>query len=266
LSTPGFEWTWDDFRSQLRQSSFAPAMLLMDATARRDLEVYYAFCRAVDDSVDDYGPVQGQQHLQHWEEAINAPPGAAEPLLLRELRRLCAERGIPLHLLQELIEGARSDLRPKVEFETRADLFNYCHQVAGVVGQASLRIFGLGAAQGTDYAETLGRAFQLINIVRDAREDAERGRNYFALEDLKACGSPQATADAYARMALECLRDSDALSARLPSGPLRPSRLMRALYGGLLDAMLADGLRVFEKRYRLNPLVKIWIILKSLAR
>jgi phytoene/squalene synthetase len=265
MMAPGFDWGWPDLRRIISKSSFAPALLLMDASSRRDLQVYYAFCRAVDDSADDFPPEEGAAYLGRWLQVLQAEPAAGEPLLVSELRRVCRERAIPKALLVELIQGAQSDLRPRVEFASRDELYAYCHQVAGVVGQASLPIFGLDASSGMAYAETLGRAFQLINIVRDAKEDQQRGRNYFALEDLSALGGPQAVAEAYAGIAGQCLKDADALAGQLPQRPLRPSRLMRALYGALLEAMLEDHVRVFQRRYRLSPLRKAWIILKGFA-
>jgi phytoene synthase len=262
---PGFSWTRDDFRRQLKKSTFAPGARFLSFASQRDLEVFYAFCRAVDDSADDYGPAKGRRYLAAWKKALARRPGPGAPLLVVEVWRLCGERGIPMALLRELIKGAESDLRPKVSFKTRGELLLYCHRVAGVVGQACLPIFGVPLEKGAAYAESLGLAFQLINIVRDAKEDAHHGRCYFAQDDLKRLGSEQAVAALYAKLALDALALSDALAATLPSRPLRPSRLMRALYGELLRTMLADGLRVREKRYRLGNFKKAWIILKSLA-
>ena len=122
------------------------------------------------------------------------------------------------------------------------------------MGQACLPIFGLELRRGRAYAEALGRAFQLINIVRDAREDAARGRIYFALADLKRHGlsekaflagqGAQALLQDYALRAKAGLAKADQLARSLPASGIRPSRMMRRLYGALLEAMLADGVKV----------------------
>jgi phytoene synthase len=263
LKAPGFAWGWEDFRRELKKSSFAPGAIFLNAEARRDLEVFYAFCRAVDDSADEFGPAKGRCFLGLWRAALKKKPGKEGPLLARELWRLSSERGIPRALLLELIQGAESDLRPKVAFKTRRELLLYCHRVAGVVGQACLPIFGVSLKSGAEYAEALGLAFQLINIVRDAKEDAAQGRCYFAEEDLRRFGQSGVIAE-YASLAKAALAKADSLALRLPFAPLRPSRLMRALYGELLEQMISDGLRVHEKRYRLGALRKAGLIFRSL--
>lgn len=264
MNTPGFSWGRDDFKRELKRSSFAPGAIFLDSEARQDLEVFYAFCRAVDDSADDFSAAEGRNYLIAWKRALAKKPGASAPLLVRELWSLSQRRQIPLSLLRALVAAAASDLRPRVSFKTRKELFKYCHGVAGVVGQACLPIFGINLRQGAAYAETLGLAFQLINIVRDVREDAALKRNYLAQDDLKKLGSPQAVVRAYATLAQGLLIRSDTLATVLPAQGLRPSRLMRALYGELLETMVADELQVFEKRYRLSAPKKAWIILKAL--
>jgi phytoene synthase len=265
LKAPGFDWTREDYRRELKRSSFAPGAMLLNKAARLDLEVFYAFCRAVDDSADEFGQSEGRAYLAAWKKAVSGKPRPAAPLLVRDLYELCKRRRIPPRLLHELIAGAQSDLRHKVGFKTRRELMQYCHRVAGVVGQACLPIFGIELKAGAEYAEALGRAFQLINIIRDAEEDARRGRDYFATQDLRQLGSRQALVAAYAGLAGQELARADALSQGLPAKGLRPSRLMAALYGELLQVMLKDGLQVYEKRYRLSAAKKMWIVLKSLV-
>lgn len=238
--------------------------MFLDGPAQEDLRIFYAFCRAIDDSADDFGPQKGREYLRAWSKALARKPDASSPLLVNEVWRLCKERQIPMALLRELIQGAESDLRPHVSFKTRKELMLYCHRVAGVVGQACLPIFGISLKEGSEYAETLGRAFQLINIIRDAKEDAWRQRDYFAQDDLKKFRTREAVIAHYAGLAQQSLYAADRLSIGLPAKGLRPSRLMRALYGELLDRMFADNFRVYEKRYRLGKARKAWIILKSL--
>ncbi len=270
---PGFAWTAQDFRSQLKKSSFAPGALLLSAPARADLEAFYAFCRAVDDCADDHPVPAAKAYLRAWKSALSRRPSPTSPLLVRELWRLSRSRAIPRSLFLDLIQGAEGDLKP-VRLRDRRALELYCHRVAGVVGQACLPIFGLDLKRGRGYAEALGRAFQLINIVRDLKEDSARGRLYFALSDLKrhkvsaadfmAGRAGQSLIAEYAAYARSQLEAADRLAEGLPAPGLRPSRLMRRLYGALLDRMEDDGLKVFERRYRLSVLRKLAIVAGSL--
>ncbi|MES2201805.1 MAG: squalene/phytoene synthase family protein [candidate division FCPU426 bacterium] len=273
---PGFDQDPRDFRRSLKKSSFALGALFLAPSQRRELEIFYAFCRAVDDCADDHPPAQAKLYLARWRQALAKAPDSQAPLLVRELHALAARHAIPLALFRELVTGALSDLRPKVRFTDARALETYCHQVAGVVGQICLPLFGVDRVRGKEYAETLARAFQLINILRDVREDAARGRIYFTLADLKAQGVeekdflqgkiPQALLALYAERARVLLARSDALARALPRQGLGPSRMMRRLYGSLLDQMQKDGLRVLEKRYRLRAIQKIWAVLGGWRR
>lgn len=174
-------------------------------------------------------------------------------------------REIPLKLVQTLLEGAKSDLRPKVRFKGRQELFLYCHQVAGVVGQACLPIFGISLKEGAPYAEALGRAFQLINILRDVSEDEARGRDYFAQADRRRYPSEIELFRAYDGLAIEAFKEADRLAASLPPQGLRPSRMMRRIYGRLLERMRQDGFRVRERRYRLSDFEKLYLAIRELG-
>jgi phytoene/squalene synthetase len=274
MKVPGFDFGPADFSRALKASSFAPAALVLNSKRRKDLEIFYAFCRVVDDCADEYAPAEGRRFLKAWQKALAKAPSPTAPLLQRELWRLSAEYGIPLGLFRDLVLGALSDLRPRVRFARQLDLNRYIHRVAGVVGQACLPLFGVELKAGRAYAEALGRAFQLINIVRDAKEDAARGRLYFCLEDLRKQGLSEKKALAgrgmqpvlldYALRAQAALREAERASAGLPKSGLRPSRMMRKVYGALLDAMLADGLKVFEKRYSLSGPKKFWLVFTGL--
>jgi phytoene synthase len=274
MKVPGFEFGPEDFSKALKSSSFAPAALVLNSKRRKDLEIFYAFCRVVDDCADEYPAAEGRRYLKAWQKALAKAPAMKAPLLQRELWRLSTEYGIPVALFRDLILGALSDLRPRVRFAKAADLDLYIHRVAGVVGQACLPLFGVDLKAGKAYAEALGRAFQLINIVRDAKEDAGRGRLYFCLEDLRKHGVNEKAALKgagmqpllldYARRSQEALRDAQKLAEGLPKAGLRPSRMMRKVYAGLLDEMLADGLKVFEKRYSLSAPKKLWLVFTGL--
>lgn len=266
----------------IRASSFGPGALFLDRRARADLATYYAYCRAIDDCADEYAPDEAVRHLAAWRAELDrlhkgrpaSPLGAA-------LADLCRRRGIPAGLLDDLWQGAKADARARVRFFRFADLRRYCYQVAGSVGLACLPIFGLNLEAGATYALALGEAFQLINILRDVKEDAGRGRLYFALEDLDRYGLTErefmagrggARAErlfhAYAWRARHNLRraDEEAVRAALPGRRLRASRLMRVLYGDLLESMAADGFRVFERHYRLGPRRRAGLVVRALLR
>jgi 15-cis-phytoene synthase len=279
VRTPGLDLSLDG-AALIRRSSFGPGALFLDARAREDLGLYYAFCRAVDDCADEYAPAQARRHLTRWRRELDAlHRGKPQTPLGLALAGLCVRRGLPAGLLDDLWAGAWSDARPKVRYHSYSGLRRYCYQVAGSVGVACLPIFGLDLKRATPYALALGEAFQLINILRDVAEDAQRGRLYIAAEDLELHGlsekgfltgrggarSERLLYD-YAWRARACLRRADEAAQGLPAAGLRPSRLMRALYGRLLEQMADDGLRVLEFRYSLSPATKALIVGRALLR
>lgn len=243
----------------------------LPARERRGLEVLYAYCRQVDDAVDEPGG-GGKALLDRWRASFKGGKAAATPLM-REMKWFCGTFNVPSSLLAELLDGAESDLRPKVRFQTYAALLKYCHQVAGVVGQACLPLFGVDPKQGREYAETLGRALQIINIIRDAGQDAALGRIYFAAEDLKAHAVSEQDWLA-GRVGLALLNDYGQRAADLMSharhlrqdleGNLKAADLMADVYGDLLARMRADGCHVFTRRYRVPGWKKRWFVVRRM--
>jgi phytoene synthase len=264
----------------LKRSSFGPGVLALDRQARADLAVYYAYCRAIDDCADEYAPREARRHLGLWKAELDRlHRGAPASALGRSLAELFTRRSIPAGLLDDLWLGASSDARARVRHKTWQDLRRYCYLVAGSVGLSCLPIFGLDLEAATPYGLALGEAFQLINILRDAKEDAGHGRLYFALQDLEAHGLAEdefmrgqggARAErllhAYAWKARHALALADRAAEGLPGRGLRASRLMRSIYGDLLEAMARDGFRVFERRYRLGPARRAWAVARGLVR
>jgi phytoene synthase len=224
--------------------------------------VYYQFCRAVDDLADEPGltPSQRMAGLEAWREAMLGERALPEDLA-GVFQRHPIDRRYPL----ALIEGMEQDVKTQ-PFATETELHHYCWQVAGAVGLACNAITGCRHPDSTAYAEHLGQALQLTNILRDVREDAGLGRVYFSEEALARAevrredlleGNPgkgfatlwQAQA-AQARLAF----------ARVSGGPPPPDRralcaaeAMRRIYHRLLDIMCRDGGRVWERSYRLAP-------------
>ncbi len=279
MKVPGFDWGQADYARQLRRSSFAAGAWLLSVRARADLRIFYAYCRAIDDCADEFAPAQAKKFLKQWSQALDAAfkyPQRTDrlPQLVTDLAEMCRRRELPLSLLRELIQGALSDAKAQVRFKTRADLEVYMRRVAGSVGEACLPLFGLNRKKAKVYADALGLAFQYINIVRDAAEDAGRGRLYFALSDLKrhklqaahaltGLGMQPLLAE-YGERARLALEKADQHSHALPSAGLRPSRMMRVVYADILNRMQKDGYQVFEKRYRASRRAKLGALISGL--
>lgn len=251
------------------KSSFAPAFRLLAADRRADLEMLYAFCRAADDIADADGHEASDRHaaLEAWRAAFRDPGLQGLPDSLRDLM---VRRGLERRLFLELLDGTATDLTAPVRMATRADLDLYCHRVAGTVGQLCLPIFGADPERAAAYAETLGRALQYTNILRDTKSDLARGRVYYPLDELSAArvGSFPHDAQDYLR---SFANKTDALfeqAAALSPGEdhraLRPARIMASIYRALLRKMQSDGLRVTGQRYRLSAPGKLWAITRGL--
>lgn len=254
-------------------SSFYFAFQFLPVDTRRGITALYAFCREVDDVVDLMRePDVARAKLDWWKAEIDRLfDGTPQHPVTRALERVGPPADLQREYFQEIINGMRMDL-DHAGYESFKDLQLYCWRVAGVVGLLSAAIFGYDDRHTEQYAQDLGSAFQLINIIRDVGEDAQRGRVYLAREDLARHGVGEAdltatttsvnlaaVLDEYAerargfqRRALEALPDGDRYRQR--SG-----LMMSAIYTRLLDRMQQNGFRVLEKRARLNPVHKLWL-------
>ncbi len=275
--TPGLEVF--DGGASLQASSFAAGTLVMNAQANADMRLFYGYCRAIDDCADEFAPKEAVGHLRRWKrELIAMEQGRPGSAIGRDLAELCRRRQIPVGLLEDLWSGAASDAKAKVRFRSYAQVRRYAYQVAGAVGLACLPIFGVKMEDGGRFALALGEAFQLINVLRDVKEDAQKGRLYLAQEDLRAYGVQEADLMAgkasaqsqrlfyaYAWRARQALAVADAEAALLPRKLLRPPLLMRVVYGALLETMAEDGFQVLTKRYQVAPLKKRALVLKALV-
>jgi phytoene synthase len=168
-------------------SNLALAFFLLPKARRDGMTALYAFCREVDDVADDESvPVeQRRQKLGEWREdvrkaCVGQPPSFA---VNRELQPVIETYRLSFALFDELIRGCEMDLETK-RYETMVDLEQYCYRVASVVGLLSIEIFGYGNPACRAYADALGKALQLTNILRDVRTDAERGRIYLPQSSL----------------------------------------------------------------------------------
>jgi len=260
-------------------SSFYYAFLFLPPHRRAAITAFYAFCREVDDVVDEVlDPSVAAQKLHWWQMEVQSSfAGNAQHPVMKALMPLTADFGITAQHLQDVIAGCQMDLN-QTRYLDFAGLQRYCHLVAGVVGEVAARIFGQSQAQTTHYAHQLGLAFQLTNIIRDVGEDALRGRIYLPVNELQQF-------EVSAKDILE-RRDSPAFQAlmtfqyeraqglyeqalaALPQADWRsqkPGLMMASIYRTLLVEIQAAGFPVLRQRVALTPLRKFWLAWKMQA-
>jgi phytoene synthase len=258
-------------------SSFAPAFLLLPPARRRALAAVYAFARAVDDAVDEIGiegrdPSRARAALARWRAAFEGEPVSFEEGEARAwhgLRRAMERFQVPAAPLIELVAGVERDL-DQTRYATFDDLKTYCHGVAGTVGLACLPIFGLAEETHRVFAEKLGLAVQLVNILRDVKADSLRDHIYLPAEDLARFGHGEEEImalvfnDNFRRlMAFEGERAraifAEARAALPPESrrAARPALAMGRIYEALLQKMAANNFNVFGDRPRLGFLEKL---------
>ncbi len=258
-------------------SSFYYSFMFLPPARRRAITALYAFCREVDDVVDETSDagIAGAK-LAWWREEVHAAfVGAPQHPVAQALKPVVAAYSLPEAHFQAVIDGMAMDLE-RSRYLDFVELEAYCHRVAGVVGLMSAEIFGYANPATREYAHDLGIAFQLTNIVRDVGEDARRGRIYLPQEDLARHGVTAGAilrrqgSDAFrALMADEVARArawyARALAALPPEdrAAQRPGLIMAAIYRTLLDEIVRDGCAVLEHRVALTPLRKLWIAWKT---
>lgn len=260
-------------------SSFYYSFLYLPAERRRAITALYAFCREVDDVVDEPGePQVAAAKLAWWRaELANLFAGKPQHPVTQALAPHAQSYAISPERLNEIIDGMEMDLRQTRYLDWPA-LERYCYRVAGVVGLLAAGIFGYRNARTLDYAKDLGIAFQLTNIIRDVGEDARKDRIYLPMEDLKRFGLAAADilklketpafkslmefeaerARSYYDRALAALPDEDRRTQR-------PGLIMAAIYRTLLKEMARDGFPVLSQRTSLTPLRKFWIAWRTWA-
>jgi phytoene synthase len=258
-------------------SSFYYSFLFLPPPRRRAITALFAFCREVDDVVDEIGEAAvARTKLAWWRAEIGAAyDGAPQHPVARALQPVVAQYRLPQSHLQTVIDGMMMDLDVNRYLDFPA-LERYCHNVAGVVGLMSAEIFGRSDDRTLDYARDLGVAFQLTNIIRDVGEDARRGRIYLPQDELAQFGVKASTilagesTDAFrALMANQVERARewyDRALGKLPAPDRhaqRPGLIMAAIYRTTLDEIARDGYRVLDRRLSLTPLRKLWIAWKT---
>ncbi len=260
-------------------SSFYYAFLFLPASKRAAITAFYAFCREVDDVVDDMVDAGVAQTKLAWWQSEVAKSFAGQPShpVMQALMPLTAEFGIEQRQLQAVIEGCQMDLT-QTRYLDYPNLQRYCHLVAGVVGEVAARIFGQTQPQTTDYAHKLGQALQLTNIIRDVGEDGMRGRIYLPVNELKQFDVKaheilkRTYSDRFtALMQFQAQRAHalyDEALALLPAEDRRaqkPGLMMASIYRALLREIEADNFQVLHQRIHLTPLRKMWLAWKVQA-
>lgn len=172
-------------------SNLALAFVLLPKEKRSDMAALYAFCREVDDIADEESaPVaERRARLAEWREDVRRACEGGQPRLpvIRELQPVIARQGLRFDLFDELIRGVETDLETS-RYRTYEELELYCYRVASIVGLLSIEIFGYQDERCREYAVHLGKALQFTNILRDVRNDAERGRIYLPQSELQRFG------------------------------------------------------------------------------
>lgn len=270
-------------------SSFYYAFLFLPAPRRAAITAFYAFCREVDDVVDEVNdPGVAAAKLAWWQaEVRRAWQGQPGHPVLQALMPHAATYGIEARHLLAVIEGCDMDLQQS-RYLDYPGLQRYCHLVAGVVGEVAACIFGSppGADPALDevrtrYAHTLGLAFQLTNIIRDVGEDALRGRIYLPINELQRFEvkaheilNRQYSERFTALMRFQAERaqalydEALALLPQLPAAERRaqkPGLMMASIYRTLLREIERDDFQVLHQRIALTPLRKLWLAWKVQA-
>jgi len=254
-------------------SSFYYSFLFLPPERRRAITALYAFCREVDDVVDEgMDPQLAATKLAWWRTEVgNLFAGKPQHPVTRALEPQRDKYGISAARLNEIIDGMEMDLR-QTRYLDWAGLERYCYRVASVVGLLAAGIFGYRDERTLDYAKHLGIAFQLTNIIRDVGEDARKNRVYLPVEDLQRFGVPASDIlQAKETPAFRSLMEFQAERARryyesamsaLPAQDRRaqrPGLIMAAIYRTLLEEIQRGGFQVLTQRTSLTPLRKFWI-------
>jgi 15-cis-phytoene synthase len=269
--------------TQKSASNLALAFVLLPRAKRDGMSALYAFCREVDDVADDEdAPVeQRREQLAAWRADVRRACGTEQPQFAvnRELQPVIHTYRLPFDYFDELIRGVEMDLDIK-RYEDYERLDLYCYRVASVVGLLSIEIFGYKNPACRDYAIHLGKALQLTNILRDVRSDAERGRIYLPLSELKRfnVSSEEILRHEYSQRFFDLASDVAGrarhfyrlASETLPREDRRgmvAAELMGSVYWRLLRKLEARRFNVFGvKPMRLNRGQKLLLILRTWIR
>ncbi len=258
-------------------SSFYYSFLFLPLERRRAIMALYAFCREVDDVVDECNdPALASTKLVWWRQEVSRIyEGQPQHPVGLALKEVIKSIHLPQEQLLEIIDGMEMDLTQSRYLDFKG-LSLYCYRVASVVGLLSAEVFGYQDRQTQKYAHDLGMAFQLTNIIRDVGEDARRNRIYIPMDELKQFGVPAADllngkysdnftalmqyqyerAEKYYEQAFSLLPQVDRKSQR-------PGLIMAAIYRTVLDEVRRENFQVLHQRISLPPTRKLWLAAKT---
>jgi phytoene synthase len=261
-------------------SSFYYSFLFLAPERRRAITALYAFCREVDDTVDEATDASlARIKLAWWRTEVSTMyKGTPTHPVTQALKPHLDVYHLEEQHLQAIIDGMEMDL-DQSRYLDYPGLRKYCWHVAGVVGILSASIFGFSNPQTLQYAEKLGLAFQLTNIIRDVGDDARRGRIYLPVNELQQFGvtaqdllSARHSEKFEALMRFQTERaqamyeEALALLPKEDRRAQRPGLMMAAIYRTLLDEIARDNFHVLNQRISLTPLRKLWLAWKTYVR
>jgi len=261
-------------------SSFYYSFLFLPPERRRAITALYALCREVDDTVDECTDVQvARTKLVWWRKEIVAmQDGAPTHPVTQALQPHLKTYSIDIKHLLAIVDGMEMDL-DQTRYLDYAGMQRYCWHVASVVGILSASIFGFTRPETLQYAEKLGLAFQLTNIIRDVGEDARMGRIYLPVNELQQFNVTAADIlnarhsenfvklmQFQAQRAQKAYNEAFALLPKEDRRAQRPGLIMAAIYRAVLDEIERDGFHVLNQRISLTPIRKLWLAWKTYVR
>lgn len=254
-------------------TSFYRGMRVLPPDRRHAMYAIYAFCRIVDDIVDEEGSMaEKRAALAVWRANIDGlHEGRTDGPVTRVLALATARFQLRTEDFHAVMDGMQMDAETVIVAPTLSELDLYCDRVAAAVGRLSVRAFGDSSAMADRVAYALGRALQLTNILRDIKEDAARGRIYLPREYLQdagvpadpvailtAAGLPQ-VCERVARLAHSYFQDAHRAMALCDRQAMKPARLMGATYAAILQATERRGWKRLEEKVSLPKWRKLWL-------
>jgi phytoene synthase len=260
--------------ARTQAKNFYYSFLLLSRPQRQAMCAIYAFMRYCDDLSDAEGVSDRAGAIARWQADLDAALAGSPPEnpVWPAFADAVARYRIPHEYFRAMIRGVSSDLEPR-HIQTFQELYDYCYHVASVVGLTIIHIFGFNDPRALDLAERCGVAFQLTNILRDVREDAEHGRVYLPAEDLVRFGvKPTELSGAALSPALRSLLEFEAERARayyqeseplmemVDSGSRASLKALIGIYSRLLERISSSGYEVLRERVRVPAWEKLWIL------
>lgn len=263
-------------QNSYKKSNFGAAFFFLTKEQKEALGIIYAFCRLADDIVDDTPKTAPAQLANLTLELEQVYGGAPKTELGKDLQKVIQKFPIPKKYPFLLIEGVERDLHAPVRYQTQEQLNWYMYRVASVVGLMCIEIFGYKNPMSKKYAETLGYAVQLTNILRDIAEDAKINRLYLPLEDLQKFNVSEEEIltlkhndqvkklfDFELNKAQKLYDEARVILPKDDFGALLAARAMGAIYENILSKLKQQTCLPCEKKIKLSKLQKMLILFKT---